>query len=74
MEVKIKEHYRNSFIAYGGGGKKVLGERSQDDLVKLAIMAHQSKSKTLLDVFETLPPLADLQKSKVDKAIKVKIG
>ena len=66
MTLKIKADHTESFVAFGGGGKKKLGERSQDDLLELAIMAHSNKNlKRFFD--GELPNLAALQKEKLDK-------
>lgn len=71
IEVKIKRHYNDRFIAYGGGGNKTLGQRSQEDLRKLAILAHQSNSKSLLEVFEVLPSLQDLQRANTQHKVSI---
>lgn len=62
MILKIKSLYQYNIIAFGGMGKIPLGKYPLKDLVRLAILAHQSKSKTLLNFFEgELPSLDDLQ-------------
>lgn len=67
-QAKIKEEFKSTFIAFNGGGKKLLGER--DDIDVLAIMAHESRNPTLLNLFEVLPPLADLKKARLDSELK----
>lgn len=63
MLSKIKEIYLTTVIAFGNGGLP-LGKRK--DIDELAIIAHESKNPSLIRLFETLPPLEELKKSKVD--------
>lgn len=65
---KIKKEFLETFIAFGGGGSKLLGER--DDIDQLAIIAHESGHKGLLNLFEVLPSLEELKKAKVDAQLK----
>lgn len=65
---KIKDEFKSTFIAFNGGGRKLLGER--DDIDVLAIIAHESQDKTLLVLFEELPPLAELKKARVEASLK----
>lgn len=69
MEVKIKETHRNDVVLFGGKGRKKLGERSQKELRDLAILAHQSGDKSLLERFENLPSLEELQGTRVKETI-----
>jgi hypothetical protein len=66
-KAKIKKEYLQTTVAFGKSGLP-LGNR--DDIDDLAIIALESKDKTLLSLFETLPTLAELKKSKVDTELK----
>lgn len=52
--------YHNTVIAFNNSGV-VLKDRSQSDLIDLAIMARESGDPTLLKLFETLPELPELR-------------
>lgn len=64
---KIKAEFANNYVAFGKSKKK-LGERQ--DIDDLAILAHQSGDESIQDLFETLPPLADLQAAKTKEDLK----
>lgn len=66
-EVRIKEEFKKTIIAFGGGGKVALGERK--DLDKLAILAHESRDPTLLNLFESLPSLEELKRKSTDRQL-----
>ena len=63
----IKPEFKDTKIAFGKYYKQ-LGER--EDLDELAILAHESKNPNLLKVFDTLPPLAELKKRKVEAILR----
>ncbi len=65
---KIKQEHLSTFIAFNGGGRKLLGER--DDIDVLAIMAHESRNQNLIKLFEVLPPLAELKKARLEGELK----
>lgn len=62
----IKKEFKDTVVAFGSSGKP-LGERK--DLNDLAILAHQSGNKNLLQFFDELPSLEDLQKARVEKKL-----
>lgn len=67
MTLKIKGASRNNHIAFGGMGKKKLGEYNQDELRKLAILAQSSKDKSVIALFDgELPPLKALQEEETN--------
>ena len=71
MDIKIKSEFKNTIIAFGGRGKLPLGDRSDEDIARLALTALQSKDKGLLNLFDgDLPSIEELQKSFTEKAIK----
>lgn len=62
-DIKIKTEHAKRLVVFGGGGRILLGERSQQDLKILAIMALKAKDKLLLSYFDgELPSLEELQK------------
>lgn len=63
---KIKKEHATTVVAFGNSGLP-LGER--DDVDQLAIIAQESQNPNLLNLFEVLPPLDQLKKTKVDKAL-----
>lgn len=63
----VKEEFRNKKISFGKSGLP-LGER--DDVDELAIAALESNDKSLLKLFEQLPPLAELKKKRVDDELR----
>jgi hypothetical protein len=66
---KLKEQHKSTFVAFGGGGSRLLGQR--DDLDKLALMAVESGDKSLLSLFEAPLPSADeLRKSITDSELR----
>jgi len=68
MELKIKDKDKKRLIAFGKTGKP-LGERSQDELLDLAIIGRSSRHKMILGVFDKeLPSLEDLKKEKMRRA------
>lgn len=66
MEVKIKSQFATQKIAFGSSGKP-LGERSQEELQDLAILGQQSGDQSILNMFESLPDLTELQKAKTER-------
>jgi hypothetical protein len=52
--------FYNTVIAFNNSGV-VLKDRSDEDLIDLAIMARKSGNPSLLKLFETLPELPELQ-------------
>lgn len=67
--IKIKAEYGNTIIAFGDNGV-VLSKRSQSDLVNLGIIAHESKNPNLIKLFESLPSIDDLRRTKLEAAIQ----
>jgi hypothetical protein len=65
---KIKPEYATTVIAFNRGGGRPLGLR--DDIDKLAIIAHESGDKSIINLFAYLPPLDQLKKAKVDAELK----
>jgi hypothetical protein len=63
---RIKKEFLNKRVAFGKSGDP-LGQR--EDIDDLAIIAHESKNKVLLDMFEDLPALATLKKNKTEAAL-----
>lgn len=61
---KLKEEYLKAFVAFGGKGHILLGDR--DDIDELALMARRSRDKQLMAMFESLPSEAELQKHITD--------
>ena len=64
---KIKQEFNATIIAFGDSGAP-LGERT--DIDQLAIMAQESQNPTLLQLFDVLPPLEVLKKTKVSEELK----
>lgn len=69
--LSIKPDFRNTVIAFNNSGV-VLKDRSDDDLIDLAIMARRSGDQSLIVLFESLPPLNELQEMKL-KAIEQRV-
>lgn len=67
MLSKIKEEFKTKRVAFGKSAAP-LGSRT--DLDDLAIIAHESQSKSLLNLFEKLPALSLLKKTKTDSELK----
>ncbi|MVT11383.1 hypothetical protein [Chitinophaga tropicalis] len=66
--VTIKKEYQSAVVAFGNSGLP-LGQR--DDLLDLAIIATKSGDPSLLQLFEPLPSLEELQKMKVQPLLPV---
>jgi len=64
---KIKKEHETTVVAFGNSGLP-LGQR--DDIDQLAIIAQESKNPSLLALFEKLPTLAELKKTKTDAELK----
>lgn len=69
MNIKIKEGKGGTIISFGKGSGPI-EKRSNDDLIELAIMAHESQDPTILDLFDDLPKLNALKQYKTDKTLK----
>jgi hypothetical protein len=68
-KAKLKAEHKDKMVAFGGGGRKTLGER--DDLDKLAIIGLESGDRTILDLFEEpIPSLEELKKDQTDAQLK----
>jgi hypothetical protein len=67
----VKEEFQNKKISFGKSGLP-LGQR--DDIDELAIIALESNDKSLLNLFEKLPPLAELKKKKVDEQLRKSVA
>lgn len=64
MALKIKKEYITRVVAFNNSGKP-LGERSEADLLDLAILARSSNDRLLLESFEgEVPTIEALQKLK----------
>jgi hypothetical protein len=63
---KIKTQYFNKRVAFG---KSAALLHNREDIDDLAIIAHESQDKTLLDLFEILPELSVLKKAKTDREL-----
>ena len=63
----IKHKYLNKRVAFG---KTAAPLYKRDDIDDLAIMAHESKSPSLIKLFEVLPDLDVLKKARTDAALK----
>lgn len=59
---KIKKEFETTVVAFGNSGLP-LGKR--DDIDQLAIIALESGNPNLLSLFEKLPTLEELKKTKV---------
>lgn len=71
MNLKIKEEFAQKVIAFDGAGALPIGQYSIDRLTKLAITAHQSGNKSLIELFDgPLPSLQELQRAQTQKAIR----
>ncbi len=69
MAIKIKEEFAKTIIGFNGGGRTPLGERSQEDIDRLAYLASASGNKNLLKLFDgELPTLGELKKMEADRA------
>jgi hypothetical protein len=69
--LSIKPAYYNTVIAFNNSGV-VLKDRSDSDLIDLAIMARKSGNPNLIILFEKLPELPELQLMKM-RSIEKKI-
>jgi hypothetical protein len=69
--LSIHPAFYNTVIAFNNSGV-VLKDRSQSDLIDLAIMARNSNNPELLKLFESIPELPVLQRMKM-QAIEMKI-
>lgn len=63
----IKNKYLNKRVAFG---KTAAPLYKRDDIDELAIMALESKSPSLIKLFEVLPELDVLKKARTDAALK----
>lgn len=61
MKLKLKKAHHDTVVGFNNSAKP-LGHR--DDLVDLAIMAQESNQRSLQELFEELPSLAELKKIK----------
>jgi len=67
LKATIKEEFKKKRIAFNNSADPLYKRNDIDDL---AIIAHESKDKTLLRLFDNLPPLAVLKKTKTDQQLK----
>lgn len=73
-DIKIKDNHAKRVVVFAGSTRTPLGQKSQEELRKLAIIGLQSNDKTILELFDgQLPALADLQKVETSKEIKGKV-
>ncbi|MFA6060037.1 MAG: hypothetical protein WC756_17675 [Taibaiella sp.] len=68
MKIVIKNKYLKTKVAFGARALP-LEQRTEKELEQLALMARESNSPQLIEYFESLPTLDELQKSKTDQAI-----
>lgn len=69
MTLKIKSDFKDTVLAFGGGGNTPLGQRSAEDLNKLAQYSHADPS--LRQYFDgEIPALEDLKKAEVTGNLK----
>jgi len=73
VQATIKEEFKNKRLAFGKSANP-LYKRSGIEINELAIIAHESKDKSLLQLFETFPTLAELKKTKTDQQLKEAVG
>lgn len=59
--MKLKDEHKDRVIGFNGSGLP-LGQRN--DLKELAEIAVKSNDKSLLELFEELPTIAEIEKSK----------
>jgi hypothetical protein len=64
MPLKIKPQYKDTVIAFQDNGI-ALDKRTQKELIDLALLAHSSQDKMLMDFFELLPSVAELSRTKM---------
>ena len=60
MKIKIKKEFENQVVGFNGSGKPLKGRK---DLAVLAEMALRSNNKNLLNLFEEIPTLEELEKA-----------
>lgn len=63
----IKKEFLTRRIAFNNSGARL---RDRQDIDLLAIIALESKDKSLLRLFETIPDLATLKKAKTESELK----
>lgn len=63
-EIKVKQEFAGTVVGFGKGSLP-LGKR--DDLEELAVMALQANDKHILNMFDSLPTLQELQDAKASK-------
>lgn len=63
-DISVNPSYFNTVIAFNNSGV-VLKDRSQSDLIDLAIMAHESGNPNLIKLFNDLPELPVLKLMKM---------
>lgn len=68
MEISIKKEFLQHKVGFGSSAKR-LGERTDEEIKALALIARQSSSKSLLKLFEKLPSLKELQSEITNKSI-----
>lgn len=66
IQVRIKKEFLKKRVAFG---KSAAPLSKRTDLLDLAITALESKDPSLLGLFEDLPPLAVLKKTKTDREL-----
>ena len=64
LKIKIKPEFKDKVVGYNG---RSLPLNKRKDLDVLALIAHDSQDKSLLNLFEELPSLAELNKQKTAK-------
>lgn len=68
----IKEEFKSTLVVFNGGGRKLLGER--DDIDVLAVMAIESQNPNLLKLFEYLPSLEELKSAQFETQLKKSVA
>lgn len=62
-EIKIKKEFADTAVGFGDGCQP-LSKRSKVELEKLVTMALQANDEHLLNMFESIPTLKELEDSK----------
>lgn len=64
MDIQIKRQYQNTVIAFQDSGVP-LKQRTQLQLIDLALLAHSSGDRMIENFFEYLPSVSALNKMKM---------
>lgn len=72
MKISIKDKYKTEVVGYRNSGIP-LGQRSEDDLKFLGILAHERNPK-LKEYFQDLPTLEELKEDKTETFLQQYAG